>query len=465
VLLQPQSADHFCFVTGRLAHRAVRETVAELSRQHGFAYQIVVLPITVAALMTPRWLLRHLKVPPEATHIILPGHLADGEAEIARQVPVPVVIGPKDCRDLDELFGGGRKQVDLKTYNIEIIAEINLAPRMTIDEVVSAADALAADGADVIDFGCDPGQPCAQIRKYVTALTSAGHRVSIDSFDPEEVTAAVEAGAELVLSVNSQNRTLAAQWGCEVVVIPDFPGDEASFRETIDYLLEREVPIRLDPILEPIGVGLTASLQRYAAARRHYPELPIMMGIGNLTELSDVDSAGINFLLLGICQELGIDSVLTTQVINWARSAVRECDIARRLVYYSRQRGVPPKRLSDRLVMLRDPKLRKHSDQVLQSIAETIRDKNFRIFAQDDSIHLISSGLHLQGSDPFELFDQLTSGSSHAPVDADHAFYLGFEMAKASIALLLGKQYEQDNALHWGHLTKAESFHRLDRKR
>ena len=46
-------------------------------------------------------------------------------------------------------------------------------------------------------------------------------------------------------------------------------------------------------------------------------------------------------------------------------------------------------------------------------------------------------------------------------VDAGHAFYLGYEMAKASIALLLGKQYEQDEALRWGFLTKEEDHHRL----
>ncbi len=36
----------------------------------------------------------------------------------------------------------------------------------------------------------------------------------------------------------------------------------------------------------------------------------MMMGIGNITELTDVDSAGINMLMLGICQELRIESVL-----------------------------------------------------------------------------------------------------------------------------------------------------------
>lgn len=189
----------------------------------------------------------------------------------------------------------------------------------------------------------------------------------------------------------------------------------------------------------------------------------MMMGIGNLTELTDVDSAGVNLLLLGICEELQIESVLTTQVINWARTSVRECDIARRLVHYSIANGVPPKRLSSDLVMLRDPKLLPFPDETLETLASSLKDNNYRLFAQGGEIHLLAAKLHLQGSDPFRLFDELLKQPCSANVDAGHAFYLGFEMAKASIALLLGKQYEQDEALQWGHLTEEEDHHRLQR--
>ena len=263
--------------------------------------------------------------------------------------------------------------------------------------------------------------------------------------------------------MNSRNRNAAVDWGCEVVVIPDVPSDEKSFHETVDFLTTRHVPIRLDPILEPIGTGLMQSLARYAGVRREYPDFEMMMGIGNLTELTDVDSAGINLLLLGICQELEIRSVLTTQVINWARSSVRECDIARRLVHYSVKYGVPPKRLSDQLVMLRDAKLLPFSDHALQTLAEQLKDNNYRIVAQQDQIHLLAAGLHLQGEDPFLLFEQLMEQPVSDNVDPGHAFYLGFEMAKATIALNLGKQYQQDQSLNWGMLTKEEDAHRLKR--
>jgi len=44
-------------------------------------------------------------------------------------------------------------------------------------------------------------------------------------------------------------------------------------------------------------------------------------------------------------------------------------------------------------------------------------------------------------------------------VDPSHAFYLGYEMAKAVTALSLDKDYRQDQALDWGHLTRPEIAH------
>ncbi len=82
-------------------------------------------------------------------------------------------------------------------------------------------------------------------------------------------------------------------------------------------------------------MGFMASLERYANARRRWPDAEMLMGIGNLTELTAADSTGVNALLIAICQELGIRAVLTTEVIPWARGAVREIDVARRLMHYA----------------------------------------------------------------------------------------------------------------------------------
>ncbi len=457
------SSSDIHFVTGRLAEDSLRTMLRELAPAMDFTYTVDVLPISVAALMTTDWILRHMVVPPQAGRVIVPGYCEGDLAGIEAAVGCLVERGPRDLRQLPEWFGmQGKIDEGYGEYDIEILAEINHAPRMVLSEILKQADALRSRGADVIDVGCDPGSVWADVSECVRALRDEGHRVSIDSLNPQEIAPAVRAGAELVLSVNVSNREAAADWGCPVVAIPDHPVSLSGLHETLEVLMAAQVPYRVDPVLEPIGMGFAASLGRYMEHRRQHPSDEMLMGIGNLTELTDVDSAGVNVILLAICQELGIRSVLTTEVINWSRTSVTECDLARRLVYHAVRQGTLPKHLEPALVTLRDPRLLWPSRDEMDQLAEQIKDHNYRVFAADGEVHLVSTGLHLHDPDPFRVFDKLWS-QKPKNLDAGHAFYLGFEMAKALTALTLSKVYRQDEALDWGYLTAAETSHRLRR--
>ena len=150
--MQSDARESIHFVTGRLAQSAVREIVEQLSSQHGFAYSIDVLPITVAALMTPKWLMRHLQIPKSATRVLLPGYLSPHldaiRREIHNELSIPIECGPKDVRDLPTLFGRKRfRSADYGEYQIEIIAEINYAPRMSVQDVLRESQRLISLGA------------------------------------------------------------------------------------------------------------------------------------------------------------------------------------------------------------------------------------------------------------------------------------------------------------------------------
>ncbi len=451
--------EHLHFVTGRLAEHALRKEVAALSGKIGFAASIDVLPITVAALMTPAWIARHIQVPQPATKVIIPGYCEGDVAPIAEVAKVPVQRGPRDLRQLGELFGQqDERKAGYGGYDIEILAEINHAPRLSLEQIRAEANKLRADGADLIDVGCEPGGAWSGVADCVKMLRDDGHRVSIDSLDPNEIATAVKAGAELVLSVNGTNRDSALDWGCEVVAIPDDFATLGGLEETVEKLALAKVPLRIDPVLEPIGFGFAASLARYMEVRRRFPDVEMLMGIGNISELTDVDSAGVNVLLLAICQELQIRSVLTTQVINWSRTSVKECDLARRLVFHAIRQRVPPKHLEPSLITLRDPKVLEFGQEELDLLAGQIKDNSYRVFAENGQIHLVGRQLHVSDVDPFVVIEPLLQ-----KLDAAHAFYLGYEMAKAATALTLGKQYQQDEALDWGYLTREEVSHRLQK--
>jgi dihydropteroate synthase-like protein len=448
---------HLLFVTGKLAEPALRRLLDELAPAAGFSFDVFVLPITVVSLATTPWIARHLSIPTGVDRVILPG-LCAGDLEVFRPLSsASVERGPADLHDLPDFFRAPVPRTGYGAFDIEILAEINHAPRLPRAELLAQALAYQESGADVIDLGCSPGSTWRDVGDAVGALREEGLRVSIDSFDAEEVSAAVKAGAELVLSVNSSNVEAAVDLGCAVVVLPDVPATLDGLDSTVEKLSRRGIPFRIDPVLAPIGLGFAASLERYLEVRRRYPEAEMMMGVGNLTELTDVDSAGVNVMLLGFCQEVGVRSVLTTQVINWCRSSVRELDLARRLVHFACTQRVLPKRLEPNLVLLRDPRLRPRGAEELAELAARLTDRNFRLFAEEGLIHAMSGGMYLKGSDPFVLFQQMQQREA---IDPSHAFYLGYEMAKAVTALTLGKEYVQDQALRWGMLTVEEKSHR-----
>ena len=429
--------------------------MAGLSASAGFEYDVRTLGISVAALMHVDWIRGKLGDVTGFDRVLLPGWCQGEVSELTRQFGVEFAVGPKNLFDLPAYFGStAQRDVTLTEYDIEIVAEINHAPRLADDAILHQSEHYRAAGADVIDLGCIPGERWNRAGQVTRQLCDAGFRVSIDSFDRQEVESAVAGGAELVLSCNSANRDWASELDAELVAIPDDPRDPASLEQTVGMLRAANCRFRIDPILEPIGFGFAASLARYFHTREKWPDVEVLMGIGNLTELSEADTGGMNLLLAGLCQELGIRSVLTTEVINWARSAVAEFDVARRLSHYSVHHSVLPKHVDDRLVMLRDPSLREAGPEAIADLVRGIKDPNFRILVDSGEIHVINRDGHWRGVDPYALFDEFEAVSG--PLEPSHSFYLGYELAKAKTALTLGKQYTQDEALRWGMLSVPE---------
>src|SRR5207302_1989057 len=197
----------------------------------------------------------------------------------------------------------------------------------------------------------------------------------------------------------------------------------------------------------PIGFGFMRSLERYAETRRRHPDAPLFMGVGNITELTAADTTGVNALLLAVCQELGVRAVLTTEVIPWARGAVREIDVARRLMYHAVTHKALPKGVDDRLVTVKDPAILAYADAELRELQRAVTDPNYRIFTDRDSITVFNNERFVRGTDIHEIFAQLDVD------EATHAFYLGRELMKAKLAITLGKTYRQEGALQWGYLT------------
>jgi dihydropteroate synthase-like protein len=442
-------AEHVLFVTGKLAAPALRATLgrAELP----FDHDVAVMKITVAALMTTAWIARFLEVPDAVTKIMIPG-LCQGETDVlAERFGVPVEKGPADLKQLPSWFGLLDARASYGPRDVRVFAEINHVPRLSRERILELATYYRDAGADVIDLGLSLDRRWLDDGPATIAeLRERGFTLSIDTMDPEEILMADEAGVDYVLSLNGSNRDLAERLRATPVLIPDTPEDLDSLEATIAHAERLGKPYLVDPIIEPIGTGFAASLGRYLEVRRRHPSAEMFMGIGNLTELTEADSTGINALLVGFCQELGIRNVLTTEVIDWARGAVREAVLAAQLMHFAQEQGTPPKHVDGRLLTVKDDDFRPYAESELRELQAQITDPNFRIFADSDWIYVFNAELFVRGTDFNEIYDQLGVD------EPTHAFYLGKELMKATIARALRKNYRQESPLDWGYLTVEE---------
>src|SRR3954451_2054037 len=149
--LDPTAIDppRILFVTGRLAEFALRRVLDDLAPKAGVRPEVAVLPVSVAALMTPKWVARHLEVPPGIARVILPGHCRGDLSAIEARAGVPGALGPEDLRDLPRSLGqAGDRLAGYGGYPIEILAEINHAPRLSLDDFLAQAGRFVAEGAD-----------------------------------------------------------------------------------------------------------------------------------------------------------------------------------------------------------------------------------------------------------------------------------------------------------------------------
>ncbi|EHR71867.1 dihydropteroate synthase-like enzyme [Burkholderiales bacterium JOSHI_001] len=440
--------EHILFLTGRLAEPALRRVLEGLDSTQGdapFTWEVKELGLQVAALMTTDMVRRRLPTPVAANRVVLPGRCAGDVDGLAQALGVPVERGPQELKDLPMHFKRRATPVNLDAFEVQIFAEIVDATALTVDQTLARARSLAADGADVIDLGCLPATPYPHLEDTVRALREAGFRVSVDSQTPDELLRGGRAGADFLLSLREDTLWVADEVASTPVLVPREPQDEASLWRCVEAFQKKGRAFLADPILDPLPFGFLSSLVRYHALRQRFPDAPILLGVGNLTELTEADTSGINALLLGVAAELRASAILTTQVSPHARRAVREADWARRIMHNARENRCLPKGLSDALMTAHDKAPFPDSAEEIAATAGQVRDPNFRVQVAEDGLHVYNRDGIRRGTDPFALWPQLGLQD-----DAGHAFYMGVELARAQTAWELGKRYVQDRPLNWG---------------
>lgn len=440
----PVQSEHLLFLTGQLAERPLRRVLEGIDFQ-GRTWSVRQLGVKVAALMTADMIRRRLTDTGGADRILIPGRCRGDLTALSAHFGILVERGPEELMDLPQFFGQLGRPPDLSRYEVRIFAEIVDAPHLSVDGILARALAYRADGADVIDLGCLPDTPFEHLDEAVRRLKEAGLMVSVDSMQTAELLAGGQAGADFLLSLDEENLWIADQVASVPILVPHRPGDLPSLERAMTRMEAAGRSYIADAILDPIHFGFADSIVRYHSLRRAHPGAEIMMGVGNLTELTEADTAGINAVLMGLISELRVTNILTTQVSPHCRSAIREADRARRIMFWAREQQSLPKQIDAGLTALHERAPFPYGTDEIRELAAAIRDPNFRIQVSAEGVHCFNRDGIQTYVDPFDFYPHLKVDQ-----DAGHAFYLGVELARAQIAFQLGKRYVQDRPLKWG---------------
>ncbi len=163
--------------------------------------------------------------------------------------------------------------------------------------------------------------PPEDVKRVFGALRSLPVPLAADTQDPALIRAALPA-ADIILSLQEENIPLVgaavAAAGAAAVVVP---GD-ASLAENIRAAEAAGISriIADPPLLQPAGSGLVSSLSSFEDVG--YPLF--FGGAGNVTELIDADSVGVNALLAAMAHECHAAVLFTSEHSDKTQGSVRE---------------------------------------------------------------------------------------------------------------------------------------------
>ena len=442
--------------------------------------------------------------------ILIPGLVRGSAQVIEDEVGVPTFKGPRNAMDLpqtlkalhegfklskerpaDELFSldGLRKVEDIrnrtrnrryiedalkKPWNVlignlpagrdfpaRILGEVVDAPRLGVEKTVEKAIYYLREGADIIDIGMVAGETnldfIEEIPEIREQLMEKGFEVpiSFDSLNTAEIERALDY-ADLFLSVDAGNvEELVTEK--PVILIPTnqregfFPTKPSERIEFLEGLKERALGLGYktvipDLILEHVP-HLARSITAFQLYRERNPDDVLLAGVGNVVELYDADSVGINALLAGISRELSINLLLTTETSAKVRGSVRELKRALDMNLFDM-----PKDLGFDLLILKEKRAKDWGFEPAQKIVEAeerpvrLEPVYFRIWVEDGRIWVnahrgTEAILTIVGDEPNAIIDTILE---HFEISPRHAFYLGRELERAKTALKIRRSYVQE---------------------
>ncbi len=109
--------------------------------------------------------------------------------------------------------------------------------------------------------------------------------------------------------------------------------------------IQKGIDYVADLILDPVNSSSIVESIMACFEFHKINKAPMFFGVGNVTELMDADSGGVNVLLAGIGMELGVSILFTPEESGKTRGSVYELSTASKMMFLAKHRGSIPKKI------------------------------------------------------------------------------------------------------------------------
>ncbi|MDR3223341.1 MAG: dihydropteroate synthase-like protein [Methanobrevibacter sp.] len=376
-------------------------------------------------------------------------------------------------------------------FPMRVLCEIANAPLLSKEELIFKAKYFLDNGADMIDIGMLAGEDYSHlIPDLITTLrTVVGNKpLSIDSLNPKEINIAIDNDIDLVLSLDLGNYEEVLpkliNKNIPAVLLPTnfkenkVPNTVEDRLIAIEKLMDKCKGLNIlgDLILDPIN---SKSIVDSIIAAKKFKDgnpNPLFFGVGNVSELMDVDSTGVNSLISGIAMELKASVLFTPDESGKTWNSVYELAISSKMMFLSKYRDSIPKNLGIDLITFKDRKKLSFDNFIIDNCVErdNIENESLNIpihLAEEDPkfrkdplgsfkisvehgtrydkskivvTHYIKNipNLIIEGNSAKKIFNEIIKRNLISKLE--HGAYLGVELNKAETAILLSKDYIQD---------------------
>jgi len=447
----------------------------------GFDANVVVTG-EIASFLTPHML--HVLIKKGTYDLVIVSGMCTATFEqVERETGVPVYRGPRHAADLalilpvldtialsrtipaDDFLAGRKaedalKKIGEREHNsgfdfvirntkigggsrIKVLAEVMDAYRC--DNIRDVVEHYFSSGADIVDLGFGFDATPEDVTRVFSLLDDMDRPLAVDSQHPDLIRAAL-VRADIVLSLQEANipavGAYVADAGAAAVIVPG----NSTLKKNLAMAESAGIEcIIADPLLRPVGSGLVTSLNNFKDTG-----YPLFFGAGNVVELLDADSIGVNAVLAGMANEVGASIIFTSEHSDKTKGSIKEMRLATEMMSLCTDRPYP-KDLGIDLLILKEKRKRREPPLDYDTITtakkmqtDIIYDPkgNFRIGIEGDHIIAVIRGKAVQGK---HWQDVLNTILLHEDVSLlDHAAYLGKELYKAELAIRYGRSFEQD---------------------